>query len=221
MLRTPSSRQSPRLLAPGMSPPTTDGGQPRQSSGDSASSKVDACIAQALQQVGRTGEALVDLAAGSSAELDDLVLRLSAESALLSADTTVLRRRGCEAGVLVRRNDALNEIRVCVIGASPRGPPMIENNASFSAKPAELSPPLPSPCRQRRRWQGASLLARSRALFSIPPKQSTLVGVLSRGVLDDGRGAARSKVFRHSHEQETGRTSSIGANQLRASGTRC
>ena len=36
------------------------------------------------------------------------------------------------------------------------------------------------------------------------------MGVLTRGVLDDGRGAARSKVFRHAHEESTGRTSSIG-----------
>jgi translation elongation factor EF-Tu-like GTPase len=42
------------------------------------------------------------------------------------------------------------------------------------------------------------------------PLQSTLVGVLTRGVLDDGRGAARSRVFRHAHEEQTGRTSSIG-----------
>ena len=36
------------------------------------------------------------------------------------------------------------------------------------------------------------------------------MGVLTRGVLDDGRGAARSRVFRHAHEESTGRTSSIG-----------
>jgi GTPase len=40
--------------------------------------------------------------------------------------------------------------------------------------------------------------------------KSTLVGVLSKGELDDGRGAARLKVFNFSHEAENGRTSSIG-----------
>lgn len=40
--------------------------------------------------------------------------------------------------------------------------------------------------------------------------KSTLVGVLSKGELDDGRGAARMKVFNFSHEAENGRTSSIG-----------
>ncbi len=39
--------------------------------------------------------------------------------------------------------------------------------------------------------------------------KSTLVGVLTRGKLDNGRGLARVNVFRHKHEVETGRTSSI------------
>lgn len=40
--------------------------------------------------------------------------------------------------------------------------------------------------------------------------KSTLVGVLTKGIMDDGRGAARSKVFNFDHEQKNGRTSSIG-----------
>jgi len=40
--------------------------------------------------------------------------------------------------------------------------------------------------------------------------KSTLLGVLTHGVLDDGRGIARQKLFRHKHEVETGRTSSVG-----------
>jgi GTPase len=39
--------------------------------------------------------------------------------------------------------------------------------------------------------------------------KSTLLGVLATGNLDDGRGSARSHVFRHKHEIESGRTSSI------------
>uniref|UniRef100_A0A7S3JJK6 Tr-type G domain-containing protein n=1 Tax=Euplotes harpa TaxID=151035 RepID=A0A7S3JJK6_9SPIT len=40
--------------------------------------------------------------------------------------------------------------------------------------------------------------------------KSTLVGVLSKGELDDGRGSARLKVFNFTHEADNGRTSSIG-----------
>lgn len=39
--------------------------------------------------------------------------------------------------------------------------------------------------------------------------KSTLVGVLTKGALDDGRGKARSKVFNFSHEAGNGRTSSV------------
>ena len=40
--------------------------------------------------------------------------------------------------------------------------------------------------------------------------KSTLLGVLTHGELDNGRGTARQRLFRHKHEMETGRTSSIG-----------
>ncbi|KAI0645734.1 GTP-binding protein 1 [Trametes meyenii] len=40
--------------------------------------------------------------------------------------------------------------------------------------------------------------------------KSTTLGVLTRGSLDDGRGRARVSLFRHKHEIESGRTSSVG-----------
>lgn len=40
--------------------------------------------------------------------------------------------------------------------------------------------------------------------------KSTMLGVLVKGGLDDGRGKARVNLFRHKHEVETGRTSSVG-----------
>lgn len=40
--------------------------------------------------------------------------------------------------------------------------------------------------------------------------KSTLLGVLTHGELDNGRGLARMKLFRHKHEMESGRTSSVG-----------
>ena len=39
--------------------------------------------------------------------------------------------------------------------------------------------------------------------------KSTLLGVLTRGELDNGRGKARLNLFRHLHEIQSGRTSSI------------
>lgn len=40
--------------------------------------------------------------------------------------------------------------------------------------------------------------------------KSTMLGVLVKGGLDDGRGRARVNLFRHKHEIESGRTSSVG-----------
>jgi len=40
--------------------------------------------------------------------------------------------------------------------------------------------------------------------------KTTLVGVLTKGIMDDGRGSARLRVFNYAHEVENGRTSSIG-----------
>src|SRR5690606_15884777 len=40
--------------------------------------------------------------------------------------------------------------------------------------------------------------------------KSSIVGVLTRGILDDGDGYARSYVLKHDHEKTRGQTSSIG-----------
>lgn len=37
-----------------------------------------------------------------------------------------------------------------------------------------------------------------------------MVGVMTKSIMDDGRGSARQKVFNFSHEAANGRTSSIG-----------
>ena len=40
--------------------------------------------------------------------------------------------------------------------------------------------------------------------------KSTMLGVLVKGSLDDGRGKARVNLLRHKHDIESGRTSSVG-----------
>jgi len=61
----------------------------------------------------------------------------------------------------------------------------------------------------RRVISGSFLDVRVTVIGNVDAGKSTLVGVLTRGGLDNGRGAARSHVFRHAHEIESGRTSSI------------
>jgi len=46
-------------------------------------------------------------------------------------------------------------------------------------------------------------------LGSADAGKSTLLGVLTQGQLDNGRGRARLNMFRHLHEIQSGRTSSI------------
>ncbi len=45
--------------------------------------------------------------------------------------------------------------------------------------------------------------------------KSSLVGVLTTGELDDGRGKARKSVFHHRHELDSGRTSAISQNIIK------
>ena len=52
-------------------------------------------------------------------------------------------------------------------------------------------------------------------LGNVDSAKTTLVSTLTNKILDDGRGLARSKVFKHKHEQETGRTSSISFRYMR------
>ena len=63
--------------------------------------------------------------------------------------------------------------------------------------------------------QGHHLDLRVAVVGNVDAGKSTLVGVMTgpTSFLDDGRGLARSRVLRHKHEAETGRTSSIAEDQ--------
>lgn len=43
-----------------------------------------------------------------------------------------------------------------------------------------------------------------------------MLGVLTKNTLDDGRGRTRVNLFRHKHEIESGRTSSVGMTSSRS-----
>ncbi|GIL71540.1 hypothetical protein Vretifemale_1902 [Volvox reticuliferus] len=67
---------------------------------------------------------------------------------------------------------------------------------------------------RRRPTSRGPLEVRVAVIGNVDSGKSTMVGVLTRSILDDGRGLARSKVFKHHHEETTGRTSSIGQHTL-------
>ena len=50
---------------------------------------------------------------------------------------------------------------------------------------------------------------------SVDSGKSTLTGILTKNILDDGRGLARSKILRFPHEKESGRTSSVAQHFIR------
>lgn len=50
----------------------------------------------------------------------------------------------------------------------------------------------------------------TRLTSAVDAGKSSMLGVLVKGDLDDGRGSARVNLFRHKHEMESGRTSSVG-----------
>ncbi|KAG8862481.1 hypothetical protein FRB96_001552 [Tulasnella sp. 330] len=56
----------------------------------------------------------------------------------------------------------------------------------------------------------STIEVRCAVVGNVDSGKSTTLGVLTRGALDDGRGKARGVLFRHKHEMETGRTSSVG-----------
>lgn len=58
------------------------------------------------------------------------------------------------------------------------------------------------------------LFTRVAVVGNVDAGKSTLLGVLTHGELDNGRGHARQKLFRHKHEAESGRTSSVGSDIL-------
>ncbi|KAF1983964.1 putative GTP binding protein [Aulographum hederae CBS 113979] len=64
----------------------------------------------------------------------------------------------------------------------------------------------------RRRPESADDVIETRiaVVGNVDAGKSTMLGVLVKGGLDDGRGKARVNLFRHKHEVESGRTSSVG-----------
>jgi len=64
------------------------------------------------------------------------------------------------------------------------------------------------------RGKAQQVEVRVAVIGNVDSGKSTLVGVLTRSMLDDGRGAARAKVFKLAHEEVSGRTSCIGQHNL-------
>ena len=62
---------------------------------------------------------------------------------------------------------------------------------------------------EQNKYQNNIDMIKISVIGNVDSGKSTIVGVLSKGIYDDGRGSARLKVFNYPHEVENGRTSSI------------
>lgn len=90
-------------------------------------------------------------------------------------------------------------------------------NPSQTSKPSKpntpanpANPDAPSPKEKQTNSIGINEFVKVGVVGNVDSGKSTLVGVLSKGMLDDGRGSARLKVFNYPHEASNGRTSSVG-----------
>ena len=135
------------------------------------------------------GEALVDLGQeddGKSMEFskddwDHAWLRLVKAASLLNADCRLLMCRN--------------------VGGDEEVGPLNDKDKSCSGKVM---------IRQNPEAVQEVIETRIAVVGNVDAGKSTMLGVLVKGHLDDGRGKARVNLFRHKHEIETGRTSSVG-----------
>ncbi|KAL4427868.1 hypothetical protein ABPG75_001957 [Micractinium tetrahymenae] len=154
--------------------------------------RVEHALRSLEVEVGQRGELLADLGAPdgygptdlSEAELGELLAAVEAHMDHCGADVAVLRRRKLPAPAVGAPDRSVADVCIRRRVVGDRG------------------------------GAGAPLEVRVAVIGNVDSGKSTMVGVLTRSVLDDGRGFARSKVFKHSHEENTGRTSSIGQHNL-------
>lgn len=118
---------------------------------------------------------------GFTKEQWDLALaRVSEASKALTADVTVLLTHN--------------------VGGEFDGAPQTKETACYGKVLIRQHPPTPEEV----------IETRIAVVGNVDAGKSTMLGVLVKGGLDDGRGKARVNLFRHKHEIESGRTSSVG-----------
>lgn len=86
----------------------------------------------------------------------------------------------------------------------------LEELSSSQCLGVEQQPILSTARIIRKPSNGSFIEIRAAVVGNVDAGKSTILGVLTRQMLDDGRGRARTSLFRHKHEIETGRTSSVG-----------
>ncbi|KAJ3337170.1 hypothetical protein HDU93_001501 [Gonapodya sp. JEL0774] len=137
------------------------------------------------------------------------VANVSAAANQLQADVTVLFDHSQPLTTLASTGSSTNgtkETNVANGGLTTAtgAAPVVEHHGAIEASHSHIL------IRQRPGNIEKMLEIRVAVVGNVDAGKSTLLGVLTKDVLDDGRGRARVNLFRHKHEIESGRTSSIG-----------
>lgn len=111
---------------------------------------------------------------------DSTASGLSADDLKASIDSLMLLSEACDADVVLLRQKPAEEGNVAEY--------LVRNRAD----------------------ENDFMEVRVAVVGNVDAGKSTLLGVLTHGELDNGRGMARQRLFRHKHEMESGRTSSVG-----------
>ena len=126
-------------------------------------------------------------------QLDEVLSILKERCSVIGAETTEIRRRTLPSPI--PGGPSMHTADACI----RRRPTSHQSSASTTF--ASTMGPCP-------------IEIRVAVVGNVDSGKSTMVGVLTRSILDDGRGLARSKVFKHGHELATGRTSAISQHNL-------
>jgi GTPase len=121
----------------------------------------------------------------------------------------------CE--ISTNTDDCFNSGEGCDIPESAEGLACAEVPAALAAQDEQSAsneqpldePPVPTRVVEESSEHIKQVEVRVALIGNVDSGKSTLTGVLSRGMLDDGRGSARAHVFVHAHELESGRTSNV------------
>jgi GTPase len=115
-----------------------------------------------------------------------------------------------EWGVAIKRlNEAARKCRAdCQILLTKHVGGEAEAESAASEKETDCSGKIL--IRQHPATVEGAIETRIAVVGNVDAGKSTMLGVLVKGGLDDGRGKARVNLFRHKHEIESGRTSSVG-----------
>ncbi|EXJ84416.1 hypothetical protein A1O3_05083 [Capronia epimyces CBS 606.96] len=154
--------------------------------------------AATLQQLAGLVQSRIEEGHGET--LFDLGLQDSGESMQFTKDEwDIALRRITEAAILIKA--AIHVLLTCNVGGTQEAnSKKIKDDASYGKLLIRQTPPTAEEV----------IETRIAVVGNVDAGKSTLLGVLVKGNLDDGRGKARVNLFRHKHEIESGRTSSVG-----------